>query len=112
MNQTFTQLVERVKRLSLHENKVARARHRNESALVQNNSQIVNTHMPESTKGENSTDLTKSFLRFLEPATILTVTIGAVYYLGWQYVDGYFRRIGINHLSLTCPLRITSNRAT
>jgi hypothetical protein len=51
----------------------------------------------------SATQSTSPLLNYLEPATILTVSIGAVYYLGWLQVDSYLRRIGINHLSLNLP---------
>lgn len=41
--------------------------------------------------------------KLIEPATILALTIGAVYYLGWNYVDGYCQRIGLNHESMDFP---------
>ncbi len=56
--------------------------------------------MSEQINKNNLPEPTKTALNFLEPATILTLMIGAVYFLGWTYMDGYFRRVGINHLSL------------
>jgi hypothetical protein len=32
---------------------------------------------------------------FIEPATILTVSIAAVYLIGWSYLGGYLQRVGI-----------------
>jgi hypothetical protein len=42
-------------------------------------------------------------VRYLEPATILTLIVGSVYYIGWSYTDAYFERIGIQHDSLNFP---------
>jgi hypothetical protein len=39
------------------------------------------------------------FFKYVEPATLLTLSIGAVYYVGWSYMDGLFHRIGLHHLS-------------
>jgi hypothetical protein len=50
-----------------------------------------------------SSDFTITISKYLERATILTISIGALYYLGWLQVDSYLRRIGINHLSLNLP---------
>ncbi len=35
--------------------------------------------------------------RWVEPATILALFVGSLYYLGWSYTDGYFQRIGLRH---------------
>jgi hypothetical protein len=41
--------------------------------------------------------------RYLESTAILTLAIGAVYYVGWTYADAYFTRMGIPHLALDLP---------
>ncbi len=38
--------------------------------------------------------------KYIEPASIVTLTVGALYFIGWSYTDGYLGRIGIHHDSL------------
>jgi len=45
------------------------------------------------------TDSAISLSRYVEPATILTLVVGAVYYIGWAYVDGFCQRTGLHHES-------------
>jgi hypothetical protein len=40
---------------------------------------------------------------FIEPATILTVSIAAVYLIGWSYIGGYLQRVGIQPSSVELP---------
>jgi len=56
-----------------------------------------------SNRPDGSRDLPSTIIKYLEPATLLTISLGAVYYLGWIQVDSYLRRIGINHHSLNLP---------
>lgn len=49
-------------------------------------------------KKENS-----QFVKYIEPAIIVTVLTVAMYWLGWSYVEGFCGRIGINHDSLDLP---------
>ena len=51
----------------------------------------------------NLTPLSHGISEYIEPATIITLTIGAVYYVGWSYTNGYFERLGIQHDSLEFP---------
>lgn len=44
------------------------------------------------------------FAQYIEPATILTLTIAAVYLIGWSLMGGYFHRIGIPQTSLELPI--------
>ena len=44
-----------------------------------------------------------SFVQYIEPATILTLSVAAVYLIGWSYMGGYFHRIGIQPASLDLP---------
>lgn len=41
--------------------------------------------------------------RVIEPATLLTVTIGGAYFLGWIQIESYCYRIGLSHVSLNLP---------
>ena len=41
--------------------------------------------------------------QFIEPATILAVSVAAVYLIGWSYIGGYFQRVGIQPSSLELP---------
>ncbi|HVE55998.1 MAG TPA: hypothetical protein VNB22_04165 [Pyrinomonadaceae bacterium] len=49
---------------------------------------------------------TRNWFRFIEPASILTLMIGAIYYIGSSYFDSYFNRLGINHLSVELPTAV------
>lgn len=40
---------------------------------------------------------------FIEPATILSLSIAAVYLIGWSYVGGYLQRVGIQPSSVELP---------
>ena len=46
---------------------------------------------------------TNNLLNIVEPATLLTITIGLAYFIGWSYTDFYCHRIGSSHLSLNLP---------
>ena len=41
--------------------------------------------------------------KFLESSAILTLVIGAIYYLGWTHENAYFTRFGLQHESLELP---------
>src|SRR5688572_19149838 len=58
---------------------------------------MSNTHNKES---NNNASL---FAQFIEPATILTVSVAAVYLIGWSYLGGYFQRVGFLPNSLALP---------
>ena len=34
------------------------------------------------------------FAQLIEPATILTLGVAAVYLIGWAYLGGYFQQVG------------------
>ena len=41
--------------------------------------------------------------RYIEPATFLTIALATTYFIGWSYIDGYFERLGIQHVSMEFP---------
>jgi hypothetical protein len=55
--------------------------------------------MPNAIKKE-SDNHASSVAQYIEPATILTLSVAAVYLIGWSYMGGYFHRIGIQPTSL------------
>lgn len=44
--------------------------------------------------------LIKKIIPFIEPATIVAIIFGSIYYLGWTCMDYYFKALGIHHDSL------------
>lgn len=45
----------------------------------------------------------KDLLKYWEPRIVLTLIIGALYFLGWNYTNAYFRRLTISHDLFSFP---------